>query len=926
MLPRIILTLLPLLMLGGPSTARAQIDAVVHFEQRVRPVLLANCIPCHGSKKQESGLRLDSRAFALVGGEQLGPALVLTSPAESPLLRAVRHQGDIRMPPRRQLDPRVIRDLEQWLRAGAPWPTDSDVAIRPAPADAWKTHWAAQPIRPPVMPDIDPKQTPNTPIDAFVAHRLAERGLRWSAVASPRTLIRRAHFVLTGLPPEPTEVEQFRRDYTAAPRRAMQQLVDHLLDTPQYGERWARHWLDLARYADTKGYVRLQEQPNYYYAYTYRDYVIRAFNQDLPYDRFIREQLAADQLIGESADNRALAALGFLTLGRRFTGNQHDVIDDRIDVVTRTVLGLTVTCARCHDHKFDPIATADYYALYGVFSSTTEPSDLPSIGRTRKRPTFLGEQAAYRAKRAALDAQIARYLPPTLDMLRADTTRYLQGVLAGRQKFLVPLPAAVGELRQTFVERWVEYLEGTKRGTHSVFAAWHALRDLPHDGFPSRATQVLARLSTDGGQPPGDRLPINSRVLAALTARPLTSMQDVATRYGNVLRAVHLQWKAARTDDPQLAELEDPTDEDIRQVLYGADSPFSLSPRDALDAYLLDANWNRDLSQAYLDFDAWLVGSGHAPDRAHALYDSRRIHEPHIFIRGNPQRVGRRVRRAAPRLLGEALSRPFLHGSGRLELAESLVNHQNPLTARVIANRLWRHHFGHGLVPTPSNFGLRAAAPSHPALLDYLAHDLMAHDWSLKHLHRTILLSRTWQQASRDRPLSRQADPENRLLWRYNRRRLDTETLRDALLAVAGRLDLQMGGPPASLLQPDNVRRTIYGHLDRSGLPTILRLFDFPSPDTHSPTRSRTTAPQQALYLLNSPFVIAQARSLAQRALQRGGGSNAATFRDLYRLTLARRPSPDEWERGQRYLGQSGQRWNELAQALLISNEFLFID
>ena len=896
-----------LLALVSPRAAQAsEQGGVMHFEKYVRPILLEHCISCHGPEKQESGLRLDSLAGAVKGGELYGSAIDLEMPDRSMLFVAIRRDGDLAMPPKTELGADEIRAIKTWLKSGASWPEHEDASARLNPEDAWRTHWASQPVLPQEIPAVLHADRVYSQIDAFVLKQLESEKLEPAAIADARTLIRRLHFVLVGLPPSRMEIEAFTDLFVKSPRQAMQEAVDRLLDSPHYGERWARHWLD------TKGYVRLQEQPNYYYAYTYRDYVVQSFNDDLPYDQFVLEQLAADQLVSGD-DNRRFAALGFLTLGRRFTGNQHDVVDDRIDVVTRGFMALTVTCARCHDHKFDPIPIEDYYALYGVFASTSEPSDLPYLGRHTERSVFHGDMQAYREKRSALDKQINQHLPATLDMLRADTTRYLQGVLIGRKRFLVPLPAAKGELRQTFVERWVEYLEGTKRGTHPVFELWHVLRALPEAEFEARAAMALNESRS------------NVIIHRALRQAKLASMRDVADVYGRELVAIHQKWTATRRADPTAAKLLDSSEEPLRQVLYGEDSPFAVSPREALDAYLLDAELNRDLSQAYLDFDAWLIGTGQAADRAHVLFDSSRLHEPHVFVRGNPERTGRRVPRAPPRLLGEPLCQPFVQGSGRLELAKSIVSPANPLTARVIVNRVWKNHFGQGLVSTASNFGLRAEPPTHPALLDYLAHRFMSEGWSLKKLHRWILLSSTWQQASVDRPECRRVDPENRLLWRTARRRMDFETLRDTLLHVGGNLDLTLGGPPISLLASGNTRRTIYGRIDRSRLPTILRLFDFPSPDTHSPNRARTTAPQQALYLLNNPFVMKQSAALAERAAAASSESRAAVGQELYWLTLGRPATEAELDRCRGYLEQGGA-WAELAQALLVSNEFLFID
>ena len=892
------------------SCLAAQDAAAEHFERRVRPVLVDQCVKCHGSRKQEGGLRLDSRKAALKGSELTGSVINTNSPLESTLLKAVRHEDGIAMPPDRRLSEDQVRDIEQWLKAGAPWP-ETSVEPQASPSRLWQQHWASQPIQPVEVPPASEASEFTRPLDRFVARRLQAVGLIPTSRASPEVLIRRAHFVLTGLPPTFQQVVEFRSAFQADPDRAMEQLIEALLQSPHYGERWARHWLDVARYADTRGYVRLSEEPNFYYAWTYRDYVVNAFNRDLPFDRFIREQLAAD-LIVEGEDNSSLAALGFLTLGRRFTGNQHDIIDDRIDVVTRGLMGITVSCARCHDHKFDPIPTEDYYALYGVFSGTTEPADLPLIGTTAERLPFRGDLAEYQQHRAELQQKIDQFIPGAMNSLRADTTRYLRGVLAGRKVFLVPLPAAKGELRQTFVERWIDYLEGTRSKPDSVFALWHALRRLNDDQFAHDASAIVDRHSG------------NSIVREALQQTQLNSMQDVATAYGRLLENIHRRWVQLQAQDRAPHTLPKPEEEQLRLVLYGPSSPFAMSNREILEAYLVDAADNETVAKAYRAFDGWLAGSGKAAPRAHVLYDSYHIPEPHVFIRGNPERTGRPVARAAPQLLGESFSAAFRRGSGRLELAEAIAHPKNPLTARVIVNRVWQHCFGEGLVTTTSNFGLRSNPPSHPRLLDYLAHQFIQEGWSIRKLQKQILLSRTWQQASTDRPANRAIDPENQLLWRANRRRIDFETLRDSLLSTAGRLDPTRGGPPLNPTAPDNTRRTLYSRIDRSALPSVLQLFDFPSPDIHAAKRPHTTLPQQALYLMNSAFVRQQAEAVVLRRQQDAEPHDQLVSR-LYRLVLTRDASESELAQCVDAL-QSGLMPTELAQTLLVSNEFLFVD
>ena len=533
---------------------------------------------------------------------------------------------------------------------------------------------------------------------------------------------------------------------------------------------------DVARYADSKGYVFLEER-RYPYAYTYRDYVVDAFNRDVPFDRFIIEQIAADRLVAnKQAEPKTQAALGFLTLGRRFLNNIHDIIDDRIDVVTRGLMGLTMQCARCHDHKFDPIPSKDYYSLYGVFASSTEPRDLPLIAEPA----------------------------PT-----EETARF--------QKKLAELKAAVTKFEQ-----------------------------------------------------------------------------------------------------------------DNRKELDAKNRKF----RDEL----------RALQKKVDAFQATTPG---APPRAMALVDLPRPLTPHVFLRGNPNSPGPAVPRQFLEVLSGPERKPFNDGSGRLELARAIASKDNPLTARVFVNRVWLHLLGAGLVTSPSNFGLRTEPPSHPELLDYLAARFMEDGWSMKKLIRLIVLSNTYQQDSRLRlsePVAAShgsakpqagvsVDPDNRLYGRAHRRRLDLEAMRDALLFVSGRLDLKQGGPAVDITKsPFSGRRTLYGFIDRQNLPGLFRTFDFASPDTTSPLRHQTTVPQQALFLLNSPFVQEQARGVLKRVDETQDVQ--AKVQQLYRMIYARPALPDEVRLGETYLQTAISAngpvettpWERYVQVLLLANEFMFVD
>ncbi|HWB11582.1 MAG TPA: PSD1 and planctomycete cytochrome C domain-containing protein [Pirellulales bacterium] len=907
-------------------------EQVEFFEKSVRPVLANRCWKCHGPEKQESGLRLDAGEPALKGGES-GPVIVAGEPDKSPLIAAIRYQGDTQMPPAAKLPENELAALVAWVQIGAPWPKDAAKSDEsgsrpsahgpPSAQEAQATHWAFQPVVRPEVPAVTRADWCATPVDSFVLKQLESGGLSPSSAADRRTLLRRASFDLLGLPPTPDDVEAFERD--ASPD-AWQKVVDRLLASPHYGERWARHWLDVARYADTKGYVFTQER-RYPFSYTYRDYVVRAMNDDLPYDQFVSQQLAADCLpLGD--DKRPLAALGFLTVGRRFMFNVHDIIDDRIDVVSRGLLGLTVTCARCHDHKFDPVPSADYYSLYGVFASSTEPEEEPLICKPEETAGY--EQ--FLQKKAALQKEVDDYRAAKQreleERFRSQAGDYLAHLVRGRpgepaqEEPMVSL--GPGELRPQMVERWRRFVERPEASKDPVFAPWHELAAIPAAEFSGRAGGVIDRLAAETGQP------INGLIKQALIERRPASMLEVARLYGDLLAAVDKQWTEACTATPPPERLSDPAGEELRQVLYGSESPVKLSDERA--QRLFDREARDHLTALKRKVDEWEATSPAAPPRAMALLDAPSPVEPHIFLRGNPGRPGEKVPRQFLAVLSQGERRPFEHGSGRVDLAQAIVSRDNPLTARVLVNRVWLHHFGSPLVRTPSDFGVRSEPPSHPALLDWLAATFMDEGWSLKRLHRMILLSNTYQQASADRPDCAAVDPENRLLWRMNRRRLDFESMRDGYLAVSGGLDGAMGGRPIDIwAQPFSPRRSVYAYLDRQDLPGVFRIFDFANPDVSNDQRPRTTVPQQALFAMNSPFALDQVRRLAARPEVAGEADPARRVAALYRLALARPATAEEVDLALKFVaavpGESKlSPWQLLAQVLLSTNEFMFVD
>ncbi len=862
-------------------------DAAAFFETRVRPVLVDSCGKCHGPTKQASGLRLDTRAALLEGGLN-GPAVVPGDPDASLLVQVVRQtHEDLKMPPKGKLPETAVEAIAGWVKMGAPWPENAKT-VTPAGSNPASAHWAFRPVKAESrLPAVKDAAWVRTPVDAFILARLETAGLTPSPGADRRTLIRRLSFDLTGLPPTPEAVEAFVKD----PRPdAFERLADDLLASPSYGERWGRHWLDVARYADTKGYV-FTEDRNYPYSYTYRDYVIRAFNEDKPYDRFVTEQVAADRIKPET-DRSSLAALGFLTVGRRYLNNNEDILDDRIDVVTRGFLGLTVACARCHDHKFDPIPTDDYYSLYGVFASSVEPADLPEI----PAPVPAAMRDDFRVKLAEAQKVVDDFLFKTRaeaqDDLRSRAALYLRAALdvgfspvrrdpkvdeRARADKLAP-----GRLR-AFSARWNAKLDETRGSRDPVFAAWHAFASLPAGEFAGKATEAAKALSAD----PKACNPVLAR---SFTEMPPKSMAEVAGRYGDLMAEAGRKWVAASRAGAQA--LDDPNWDALRRVLQADDGPFGL-PGDAL-MRVLDQGERNTLTEKKTGVNQLKATHPGSPPRAMALNDVPNPVEPHVFLRGNPGRPGNVVPRRFLKVLSGPDRKPFTDGSGRLDLARAIVSRDNPLTARVMVNRVWLNHFGSGLVETPSDFGVRSDPPSHPELLDWLADDFMRNGWSVKALHRRIVLSSTYRQRSENRPEALAKDPVNRLHWKFNRRRLEFEAMRDALLAVSGSLDATMGGRSLPINDPPYPpRRTVYGYIDRLALDGAYRTFDFASPDASSPRRLVTTVPQQALFLMNSPFVIGQARRLAGRG-ELAAGPPEVRVAGLYERLFGREPNPQE--------------------------------
>lgn len=877
------------------------------FESEIRPILFEKCSACHTGAKHSGGLSLESRQALLDGGDS-GAALNLEHPQASLLLQAVIRSDEVAMPPDDPLTKKEIDSISTWVELGAPWPEQAPLLS--ADAMRAKSHWAFQPVSNPKIPHMSSENGRANPIDAFVLKRLEDSQLMPSAQADQRTLARRVAYTLTGLPPT---LEQVMKLENSNQSEALDRFVDELLASSHYGEHWARHWLDVARYSDTKGYVYAREERFWVHAWNYRDWVVDALNRDLPYDQFLKLQIAGDQV--EERSRQDLAAMGFLTLGRRFLGVPWDIIDDRIDTLCRGTMGLTVACARCHDHKYDPIPTADYYSLYGVFASSEE-----KLVRLEVEKQSEEYETELNKRQQALEEKLQASREESSQRSRNRLVDYLQAQLE-----LEKYPAQgfdqvfeKSDLLPAFVRRWQAWLHQSQRSQEPVFVAWHLYRQIPGPQFAEQSNVITRKINTltDTQLNP---------LIRDVFQTPPVSFSEVIDRYAAVLKTI---------DDKYLSQeqpntgMDNEAEDQLLAILYGPNAPCEIPDQPLVhietffDSGTINALW-----KLQGEVDRWIINSNEQVTHALILQDSKVGFAPRILRRGNPVNYGDDVPRQFLALLSGSDRQPFSKGSGRYELAERIASPQNPLTARVIVNRVWAHHFGQGLVTTPSDFGLRAERPSHPELLDWLSQWFMKEGWSLKKLHRLILTSNTYRQSSFVNPDSEShqkaqlLDPENRLLWKMNRHRLNFEEFRDSLLSTSGQLDLTLKGKPANLFAaPYPNRRTLYGQIDRQYLPSTLRIFDFANPDLHIPKRSETTVPQQSLFLLNHPLVLEQVQLLVkdidtdqpeafvnqlfQRAFQRNPDSRelaeairfmeSADFPD----TPAARPTTANWQYG----------------------------
>ena len=964
------------------------------FEGKIRPILSERCYKCHSAEtgKSKGGLTLDLADPTRKGGDT-GPGVVPGEPEKSLIYKAITYTDkDLEMPPSSsggKLDAQQIADIATWIKMGAPDPRKDAAKAKKLSGlnDNARNHWAYQPIKARIKVPVNKNQQwCRTPIDAFILQKLEEKKMfAMSPDARPEVLLRRAYFDLIGLPPSPSQIIAFLSDRSP---NAWEKVIDGLLASPHYGERWARYWLNSARYADTIGgdanvnNGRLDYRyPN---AWTYRDYVIRAFNEDKPYNQFIIEQLAADQLYPikpvtdsaqaetkpvaskatlalktagmkkadplllakgkggiaaapavqtpgtpaqpatmadpammtsessmmggasgsrstgtETQGNPNLAALGFLTVGMRFN-NVNDTINDQIDVFSKAFLGLTVACARCHDHMFDPIPQADYYAIHGIFANSVEPTDKPLIAKPD--PVL---KLDYEKKLAAVIKENSdlyyREVEHWLSLFQAKPAEYLKAAsLGGGRMNEKNLQARQDIIKKADLDTpFTNFFQRVLNPNHPVYGPLKKLESISESDFASRGPALLKEMQKSGHY--------NPIVMDELIKADVHSSSEVLAAYEGLLKrmAPKLKGFVAAFKDTSRDTVSGYSPAEI-EVLSG---PFALvTAPNATTDWVRGAigTWNNQMTgRARFVFakinDLELTNPG-APARAMVMLDKSSPQNSRLLLRGQAGNPADVVPRGFLSILSPTGSRQqFTAGSGRLELAKAIANKDNPLTPRVLVNRVWLQHFGEGFIRTPDDLGVMSEKPTHPELIDYLAGwfvDEKGGNWSVKKLHKFIMLSRVYQESSHTIPEYVVLDPDNRLLWRANVRRLDFESFRDSLLAMSGRLDPKMGGQPVNITDETYIyRRSIYGYIDRGNLPELMQLFDFSDPDMPNSKRTTTVVPQQALFLMNSPMAIDVARGVVARSeFQRvlKTGTDQHRVEALYRIMFQRQPYPQE--------------------------------
>jgi mono/diheme cytochrome c family protein len=860
------------------STATGQDAGATQFEMQVRPLLAKNCWGCH-RQTALGGLRMDSREAILKGGHS-GPAIVPGKAAESLLIQAVTHRHErLKMPPAGKLSDSEIAILKNWIDSNAFWPAEEKTATaKPVKGEyeitpEQRAYWAYQPIK-----SATPPGTKGA-IDSLVGAALQSKGLKPSPPADKRTLIRRATLDLTGLPPSPSEVADYLKDTSPG---AFAKVIDRLLASPAYGERWGRHWLDVARYSDDS----LSPSPNaaaYPNAYRYRNWVIQALNKDMPYNLFVKAQLAGDSLPSKDPNEYA-AGLGFYALSP-------EMQDDRVDVTTRGFLGLTVACAQCHDHKFDPIPTKDFYSLQGIFASS-QPTELP-LAPKDVVDAWQSQDKKIKKQQQVIDQFYRTQQEQLARILASRTSRYLLAAAEIDSK---------DGLDEETLERWRNYLKEPRKD-HPFLAKWLELvgRKAPAEEMRPAAvafqTALLAVLDEQNEVEEKNKI----------TLSRIEGRSAATTAMASLPRDKFMLWRdvfaKSETDAGDYFRTPD-------GVLYYSATKIGR---------FLQGQWKE-----YADDQKKVLAAlkSELPAKYPFLQTIKDRDKPadiRIQIRGDRNNLGDVAPRRFLAILASGERKPFTDGSGRKELADHIVDPKNPLTPRVIVNRVWQHHFGRGIVPTASNFGLNGERPSHPDLLDYLASSFLQSGWSLKALHREIMGSATYQSSATPSSDATAKDPQNIYLSHFSRQRLEVESLRDSILFVSGLLD-RTPGERAQRFDEENHKRTVYGFVSRRRIDGLLTLFDFPNPNSTSEGRLATNVPLQRLFFMNSVFVDNAAQALAKRVEDATDGRVQA----MYRLLFGRAPDAEELRLGLEYIARDGA--GSYARVLLSSNEFNYVD
>jgi hypothetical protein len=920
--------LFSLLAAGNAAAAddvRPDPAGIEFFEKSVRPLLIKHCAECHDDGKTEGGLSMGSRAAMLKGGDS-GVALVPGKPDESRLIQAVRYKNlDLQMPPKGALPAGDVAVLEKWVAMGAPDPrTDASSSphgkVLGMSIEEGRQFWSMKPVVRPELPTVEDSAWVKSPIDAFILQQLEKNDLTPAPQADRRTLIRRATFDLTGLPPTPEEVDAFVADESPD---AFDKVIERLLASPQYGVRWGRHWLDVARYADSNG---LDENLAFGNAWRYRDYVIDAFNNDKPFNRFLIEQIAGDLVPEANAETRT--ATGFLVLGAKVLAEPDrekltmDTIDEQLDTIGKAFMGLTLGCARCHDHKFDPILQSDYYALGAIFKSTKTFGD-SNTGAIKHWNEFSLASDAEKEAMKSVDAAIAE-----------------------KQKVANSFKStAMVKVRETARSKAAEYLAAAATLVPGMSLAEVA----PIANARGLHPRILHHCRLHLSYHEDDALFEKWRELAA-QGKP----DEIVTHYSKLFADADAALAEAKKADPKATTVSDPMLEAARAALQDPAGFIAVQP---LPQYAFDAETLKEYYR--LAEESRVLESG-SPDLASAMSvgDGTVVASLPIHVRGSHRNLGTPINRGIPEVLKEVTTVPEFAAdhSGRLELAKWMADEKHPLTARVYVNRVWRWHFGSALVPSTENFGKLGDRPSHPELLDWLANEFVQGGWSTRALHRLIMRSNAYQMASRHpQPgVAKTTDPENRLLWKFPMQRLDAEQIRDAVLAVSGRLDDRLGGKMVPLrnrqfvfdhtsidhTKYDSLRRGAFLPVIRNNVYTLFEQFDFPDPTMPTGSRTSTTVAPQALLLMNSELVLDSADAFAKMVLEEASTEEARLL-VAYRKALGRLPTAQEAADAKAFLADATSRsltrsetvessaveraWSLLCQSLLASNEFLYV-